>query len=367
MRNIIFLSALFYFSSCDQRGNSVSDNKQQDSVKPIQEEMKLYSDPELIKLFYSQNEGSQDRKYTEKDYNPTLPLISEILKARQFVQISDDAFDKKIQAIFGEVLAEGKCRVKHHDQYDILLVDKGGGEDNSDNILISKKYKLIASPLTLGALIKVVNKNEYKLPVSWNTNMISRSKYLLNDSKADLAILMSEDTGYLQTLVTTFGYTDDPKLNDIAMKTYANASDDAQMASVNNILFKKDCIGKLVIRKGLLKWIADHATAGDHRLLDQMDNYVSALYTEGEKQEGYAHDPYTYFTLNEKREIAAYVSDVYIPVFAKLMEAGVHDLPAVPAWADIKSVNDAGIVEYVKSKDYFHLAALKQEIESPNY
>lgn len=345
MRNLFFLSVWIFFSV------------------EATAQMKVFSNPDIIQRYHVQNDSRPRHKYTAKDVEATLPLINEMLKSKQFVPLTDEAFDQKIKIIFREVLAEGNFRVKHHGKFDILLRSKGVDEFNhyENNIVISREYKFISKFFPIGALIEFTDSAHYTLGTSWHANLIARNKYLLNDSKADLAILMNTDTIFLEDLVKKYGYTSDQRINDVVMREYANARYQSDILVVNNILFRKNSNGKLVIRKGLLEWIGAHATAEDHRLLDAIDHYALRLYSDTQTPE-YEHHPKTYFTLNERREILAYISDVYIPVYKKLKAAGVGDLPAEPVLESVRNIDDPEIVNYYKSVQYFNLEHLKKEL-----
>ncbi|HEY9257724.1 hypothetical protein, partial [Chitinophaga sp.] len=229
----------------------------------------------------------------------------------------------------------------------------------NDNIFISKEYKFITYVPLLGDFVNFTDSNHYTIEI--NPPLIARNKYLFNNSQPDLAYLLHEDTFFLKTLVKSFGYTKEPKINDLVMNDYLNMEDN-QIATVGEIIFVKNAKGVLEIKEELLKWISDHTQVNDNRMAEALSTYVDALY-ENVNNEKYTHNPFTYFSLNEKRKISAYAAITYDPLYNKFTQKNARIWPATGI-LEYLLVHDTGLADYLKQQHYFSLPALKNAVEA---
>ncbi|MGM5629501.1 hypothetical protein O2K51_01265 [Apibacter raozihei] len=137
--------------------------------------------------------------------------------------------------------------------------------------------------------------------------LISRNKYLFNDDQSQFAWLINNDEDFMESLVTTFGYTKDQKLLKWVMeKNYSKAGD-----FVKNNVFVKDCKGNLEIREDILKYIEETTT-------EQKTDYIEALY----RYTYFLFNPYndketSIFNEKEKYKIFAYAANTYDQLFRK--------------------------------------------------
>ena len=324
----------------------------QDTIQPTDEkDVIMNTNPELKKQGDLQqdlnDEGGGHYKYAEKDLNVALPVIAEILKAKGYVAPSKEVFEKKMHEIFAESYSPGgACRVKEHEKFTMLY--EGNTIETpfpmmSDDVVAAKEGNFIWQIPLVSSLGSFVDSVHFKIDLKYTQKLISRNKYFFNDSKADLAILLNEDAQFLSALVTSFGYTKDQKLNDLVMNEYLKGSDD-EIARVAKIIFRKDCSKQLVIREGLLNWVKAHTEKEEHKMLDALYYYVFDLY-KGNND----------FTLNEKRKIAAYVDNIFIPL---------HDKFGGPGWPTTELIfnleaRDPEIRDYVKSQHFYNLPEVK--------
>lgn len=354
---------------CHPQESNTKQAAQTDSVKPIENVYTmnaalLKKHKELQMRLEASEDGSYPiYKYTETDVNVALPAIAEGLKAQHFVQLSDDAFKAKIRSIFGDVFDPGSCDTKKHEQF-ITLFDGKKKEDEEywytvDNIFISTGYHFITHVPLVGDFIEFTDSTHYKIQLL--PTMVSRNKYLLNDSKADLAILLANDSVFLKRLVKQYGYTKEPRINDLAMNDYARM-DDNHIGTVGEAIFVKDCKGKMSIREDLLTWIKDHTTAEDHRLLDGLNWYASALYDNSGSTEFTGQKPFELWSLEEKRKIVAYVANIYVPLFHALVPKNPATWPAGTILENL-FLEDKGLRDYLIQQQYFGLPELRKEIE----
>ncbi|SFW79437.1 hypothetical protein [Chitinophaga sancti] len=353
MRNLIAFIGIIGCLSCQPAADKQEATSQaQDSIQPTaEEEVIINTQPELKKQGDLQqdlnDEGGGHYKYAEKDLNFALPVIAEILKAKGYVAPSKEVFEKKMHEIFAESYSPGgACRVKEHEKFTMLYEGKKIETPYpmmSDDVVAAKEGNFIWQIPLVSSLGSFVDSVHFKIDLKYTQKLISRNKYFFNDSKADLAILLNEDAQFLSTLVTSFGYTKNQQLNDLVMNEYLKRDKD-EVIKVADIIFVKDCKNQLVIREGLLTWVKDHTNKEEHRIMDALYDYVY-------KQFAYKSD----FSLNEKRKIAAYVDNIFIPLKDKYGEAG---WPTTELIFNLEA-NDHEIRDYLKSQHFYDLPEVK--------
>ena len=144
------------------------------------------------------------------------------------------------------------------------------------------------------------------------------------------------------------------------MNDYLDMDED-QMTTVGEIIFVKNAKGALEIKEELLKWIAEHTSVNDNRVLTALNNYGSMLF-HYQKVDFFANNPFNYFSLDEKRKIVAYIGSVYEPLYNKFA-------PVKPAlWQEASTFenlfsNDKDFGIYLQQHHYFSLPALKNIVE----
>lgn len=356
MRYVIVFIGIIGCLSCQPRTREqavAAGQQQQDTTKQTDEkEAIIMTNPEFKKQGELQqhldDEGGGNYRYAEKDMNVALPVIADILKAKGYVTPSKEAFDRRLHEIFAESFsAGGSCRVKEHEKFTMLY--EGNTIETpfpmmSDDVVAAKENNFIWQIPLISSLGTFVDTVHFKIDTKYTQKLISRNKYFFNDSKADLAILLNEDTAFLKVLVTSFGYTKDQKINDLVMNEYLREDDDG-LAKVAGIIFKRDCNHQLIVRAGLLQWIADHTDTKEHRLISALYNYAFSLYESKSD-----------FTLPEKRKIAAYIDNTFIPLKDKYGKGG--DWPAEELIFNLEA-RDKDIMKYLEQQQYFNLPAVK--------
>ncbi|WP_343693691.1 hypothetical protein [Chitinophaga sp.] len=330
-----------------------ADTLSQAPAQPQQQEL-VITNPELKKQADMQahldDEGGGSYHYQEQDMNAALPVIAEILKAKGYVPPAKDIFQKKLQEIFAENFLPGNsCRVKEYGKFTMLWEGPLSNKDYqfplmTDDISVSKEYQFITHIPLISGLGTFTDNEHFKIDLAEKQTLVSINKYLFNDSKADLDTLIQKNDAFVTALVKSYGYTKDPKLNDLVMKEFLTGGDD-HAATVAGIIFRRDCKQQLVIREGLLNWVKDHTNKDEHQLLDALYNFVFKLYEDNNND----------YTLNEKRKIAAYVDNIFIPL---------HDKFGGPGWPSTELIfnlepRDKGIQDYLKQQNYFNLPAVK--------
>ncbi|WP_128331967.1 hypothetical protein [Apibacter sp. HY039] len=276
--------------------------------------------------------------FTEEDVNVESTVIRKILDNNGY-KANQDEFNEKITKIFGAKqinpfyinTLEGKCNINTKLNHDIF-------DFPSAQICVIPNKQIIFPILLLPQLIdyqkdypktalvedkinKSFVKDDYKINLKlWRevkdlSNqrrfnqqlLISRNKYLFNDDQSQFAWLISNDEYFMESLVTTFGYTNDQKLLKWVMeKNYSKAGD-----FVKNNVFVKDCKGNLEIREDILKYIEETTT-------EQKTDYIEALY----RYTYFLFNPYndketSIFNEKEKYKIFAYAANTYDQLFRK--------------------------------------------------
>ncbi|PSL49718.1 hypothetical protein CLV51_1011053 [Chitinophaga niastensis] len=357
------------FMSCNGQNNSAQNPVQKDSIKAIEKTytMNINAIKKQMDL-QSHMEASDDGKssiynYSQQDLDVALPVIAVGLKDKGYKEPDEADFNNKLKKIFGNTFNAENCKTKIRDKSITIFVGKKAGDYEEfdytvDNIFISKEFRFITRVPLVGDFVQLVDSNHYRINLS--SSLVSINKFLLNDSKADLATLLQKDTLFLKTLVKSFGYTKDSKLNDLAMNDYLRM-DDNHIPTVGEIIFVKPCKGKLEIKEELLSWIAEHTTANDNRILEGLDWYASSLY-DNSSGVAFVNNPFQIFSLDEKRKIVAYIANTYLPLYHSLVPKNAGIWPAGTILENL-FVKDDGLKDYLIKNNYFSLPELRKEIE----
>jgi hypothetical protein len=314
----------------------------------------------------SENNDYAIYKYTTHDVEIALPIIAEGLKEKGFIKLEQSAFDEKIKTIFGDIFHGNNHSVKLRPKFNTVLANPKTANDDEfdytvDNIFISAEYKFITDVPLIGDLIEFTDSNHYKIAI--NSSLIARNKYLFNNSQSDLAYLLAEDTLFLKTLVKSFGYTKEEKINTLAMNDYLDL-DNNHMPIVGEIIFVKNAAGILEIKQELLQWISDHTRVNDNALLQALAQYAYSLY-DNSSNSIFTNNPFETFSLDEKRKIAAYIANTYEPLHHRLTPQNPGIWPVSTVLENVLN-EDKGLADFLRQHRYFSLPALKQELEPAN-
>jgi len=196
--------------------------------------------------------------------------------------------------------------------------------------------------------------------------IISRNKFLFNNSKADLAILLSTDKGFLSKLLILFGYDEEPALNKMVLdslyKKY-NSATPIQTEKIGSIFFMKDCNNNLQIREGLLKFADENITAKDNEIIYALSSFMGTLYI-GDKNEVFENDPAKVFTEIEKANIVAHVAGIENPAFDKFKSVSPDTWNRSATGLYNLNISHPEVIEIIKNHNYFNVKNLKEIIEN---
>lgn len=358
-----------YLTSCQMQNKAASTPPIKDSILPTGKVYDMNIE-EIKKQMHLQSriEASEDNSYpiynyTIHDVEIALPIIAEGLKEKGFIQLEQPVFEEKIKTIFGNIFHGNNHKVKLRTKFNTIFVDSTStNEDEFDytieNVFVSKEYKFITYVPLIGDLVEFTDSNHYKIEI--NPPLIARNKYLFNNSQSDLAYLLAEDTLFLKTLVKSFGYTKEEKINTLAMNDYLDL-DNNHMPTVGEIIFVKNTEGVLEIKQELLQWVSDHTHANDNTLLLALAQYAYSLYNNSSNNI-FTNNPFEIFSLEEKRKIAAYIANIYEPLHHRLAPQNPGMWPVSTVLENILN-EDKGLADFLKQHRYFSLPALKQELE----
>lgn len=366
----IKLATLFAIAALNAGCQNQSKQNTQKDTPVIKKEKEYQMNIDLIKQhieWQTHIESTEDGSpatynYTEKDVEIALPIISQGLRDKGFKELSDSAFNNALSIVFGGIRDPKEHTIRCHNKFNTIIAKEDEKEDEYDytvdNIFVSKDFKFISWVPLLGDFIELTNNNSYKIDL--HPRLIARNKYLFNNSQPDLAYLLAEDSLFLKTLLRSFGYTREPKINSLVMNDYLNL-DDNHMPAVGEIIFVKNGAGELEIKQELLQWITDHTTVNDNALALALAQYAYSLYSNDDN-EMYTNNPFKIFTLEEKRKIAAYIANTYEPLYYSMTPKNSRIWPNSTVLENLL-VEDEGLAAYLKAHKYFLLPRLKQQLE----
>lgn len=329
--------------------NSISVNVDFDTVKKYIELQKNVETEEY------EPENPYDLSKQDLDIAKDLVYIG--LKNAGFRFISDKDFSKKL-SLFFSISEKNNCKkILIEPEYITLFGNDMDGAPETwrnnqyelsfftQNLFLAKKEKFLMEMFLVKDLIKF-NNNSYSIQLP--KYIIARNKYLFNDSKADLPYLLHNDQDFLKALVIVFGYEKEPKINELVMRDYEERNHLQHREEIGDILFVKDCEGKLEIREGLLEYIARRTQSEEKRLADALYSFI-VTYLEDKTQ----------FTPAEKRKIVAYAAQTYEPLYEKFYKIGWPMGSMLMMYLQ----SDEGAAEEFRKNRYYGLPDLQRYTE----
>lgn len=321
--------------------------------------------------------------YSERDLDATIPVLKKHLAAGGFKFLNNEEFNVRIKKLFKRIVdPNSQKKYLYVNFYDKCARENIYHPNNADvqGLFIIKNENFITDFYALPELInyqkeypdlkqaeaeKIIIRDEIEetdvelkhwkdlpdLPQQRKENiqtLVTRNKYLFNDSKADLSYLLHNDQNFLKTLVVVFGYDKEPKINELIMQEYEERSHLENPEAVGDILFVKNCEGKLETRQGLLEYITRRTQSEEKRLADALYSFIVTYLKERSQ-----------FTLAEKRKIVAYAAQTYEPLYEKFYEIGWP----MGSMLTMYLQSDEGAAEEFKKNHYYDLPDLKRYTE----
>ncbi|PQL90563.1 hypothetical protein [Apibacter adventoris] len=317
--------------------------------------------------------------FTEEDVNVESTVIRKILDNNGYKANQDD-FNDKITKIFGTKqinpfyinTLEGKCNINTKLNHDIF-------DFPSAQIYVIPNKQIIFPILLLPQLIdyqkdypktalvedkinKSFVKDDYKVNLKlWRDVkdlskqrrfnqqlLIARNKYLFNDDPSQFVWLTNNDKDFMESLVTTFGYTENKKLLNWVMENNYNKAEEF----IKNYVFVKNCQGDLEIRKDILKYIADNTNENENTYYKALESF------------GYHTSDNKFFNKNEKTKIIAYIANILSPLFYKYTKLEGKALWNPGTMLYNLSISDKNLIPEIEKNNYYKLPNLKQAIDN---
>ncbi|PQL90565.1 hypothetical protein [Apibacter adventoris] len=353
-----FFIIITFIYSCQGQNRKENENR---SIKTQMKNTDMKLVEEVLKAQLCRGTGDRGMECDEPIINSdeeffkaSYIIIDSILLKNGYIKIENDKFYNRIKLIFGDYLFK-KFETKNIIHFDLNLVEnakcstfppsftesdsyylytegseKTGYHIVKDKQIISnfyylpelidyqKEYPKIAQLEDkkyknynfnqLASLQIAFWKDDKDLPKERRFNqqlLISRNKYLFNDDKSQFAWLINNDEDFMQSLVTTFGYTEDKKLLKWAFEkqgfsNYQKYPPDNIMENYGKFLWTKQCNGEINLHPNtlyLIKELSEPSINKDKYLLN-LAEYINYL-VNNEKE--------TELNLQQKAKIAAYL------------------------------------------------------------
>ncbi|PJJ67637.1 hypothetical protein [Chryseobacterium geocarposphaerae] len=342
---------------------NISEKANKIDVKNIKKHIKLQEKIESDEVEYD-----DPYNLTIEDLKLASSIIYNDLISNSYIEPKAESFNNKIETIFSISHSSNKCvSIDQKHGYIAVFGNRLDGnpvtlEQNkyelystTQNIFINTNKQFIFPMLLLRELININGDNSYKIKVP--RYIIARNMYLFNDSKPQFKWLILNDQNFMESLVKTFGYTQDPDLLKWVIERTKFNKNDPQ--DYGKLFWIKQCDGSLKLHantfKVLQKLYVPNDSSDNRFILDNIKGYVEYLGTD-------IRSPQNNLALEEKLKIMANL--VYF------VEQYKYD----------PSYNDASIMmgrfryfinekdfEILKRNNYFNLPKFKEWWDNADY
>ena len=343
-------------------------------------------------LEYGKPSFDNPYQYSEKDIEVTVPILNQLLLDNGYKPVSNEEFSAKIKQIFNRIIDQKSTSkflyVNFIDKCDKTLNYVPNNTENN-GIFVVKNQNFITDLYLLPTIIdyqktyaetaqeenitsknyKDASGNEVK-KYFWKDisnlkeqrekniqTLIARNLYLFNDNKAQYKWLTLNDSYFMESLVKTFGHTQDTDLLKWVIERTKFDKNDPQ--DYGKLFWIKQCDGSLKLHantfKVLQKLYVPNDSSDNRFILDNIKGYVEYLGTD-------IRSPQNNLALEEKLKIMANL--VYF----------------VEQYKYNPSYNDASIMmgrfryfinekdfEILKRNNYFNLPKFKEWWDNADY
>jgi len=307
---------------------------------------------------------------TPKDLELASKVLLLGLKDNGYKVVNDEIFYQKINEIFGIKNLKSPNKINITDNYITLFGQQYknykellNGEMDvfayNENYYLMRKEHLITEFQTLKDLIKIDEDDTYKITIL--PSQVHRNKYIFNNDKASLAWLLNNESFFLTTLLTDYGYDKEPKINKMVLDSVYKQNP-RYPEFIGQLFFAKDSHNKLQIREGLLKFVEENTSATDNRFIYALGSFMDALYSTDE-QHIFDEDPSKKFTPVEKAEIVANIANIENPAREKYKSPESLDVWNIPGSHLYNiSVSHPEVIKIIEAHHYFGLPKMKDII-----
>lgn len=254
--------------------------------------------------------GSFD-DYSKRDLNVVINIEDSILNSNGYKIPNEKEFSDRVKRIFGRIIDYSSTseylKIDTYNPCDKGLVFNALSADNQ-NLYISKRNRIITFfyplPLVLDYQKKypkllhyeneplIIETNEGVQNITqWknypnilqeqkknNQIIVARNMYLFNDNKAQFKWLILNDQYFMESLVKTFGYTEDKELLKwlilkILPKNYSNYNKNIEK-EFEKLLWTKNCDGSISIHQNTLEVIKELSTPDNSDFILCLSDYI---------------------------------------------------------------------------------------------
>ena len=335
-------------------------------------------------------------QFEAEELKATAQIAYKVLKSNGFTELSNENFNQKIKDIFGRIInpnSENKyLYINHFDKCNReIIMYKNNGIDYSGTF-IDKKGKMIFDFYYIPEMIdyqrefpklidieniKILRKSsiddlDIEIP-HWKDvpnikeirkkniqTVLARNMYLFNDNKAQYKWLILNDQYFMESLVKTFGYTQD--LDLLKWVVERTKFDKNNPQDYGKLFWIKQCDGSLKLHANTFKMLQklyQPSDSSENRFtLDNIKNYIEYFADFNNKNMDVSNEERIKILAN-----LAYFAEQY--KYDKRFVSGYGDNSMIMGRLRFFSSNKD--VEILKKNNYFGLPKFKEWWDNADY
>jgi hypothetical protein len=394
MKYLKIAVVIFFLASC--KNNEVSNKtiSYEDNVKSVLIKQ--------IKAGYGAEKNETDYpnyNFTETDLDGANQILKEYLIKNVYKVPNNIQFNEIVNKLFQRTLDYNSEKKNIYINFtnpcdrDIKFLKNNSEEMQDYSFYINKEGNFITELFSIPEIFdyeKVFSEIatlERNMPIStdnikiykWNSleslskireqnlrTILSRNKFLFNDSRVDLLWLLSNDKKFLVELVVKFGFDKEKQINKMALEElYKNYEKQTpiQVERIGELIFHKNCDNTFSIRHGLLEYVRENTNENDNRFIYALSDYISVLY-DGDLNKVFESDPSKSFNELQKANIVALIASIENPAESKFKNknSGLWNNEST-ALEDL-SVSHPEVIEIIIKNNYFGIKNLKDIIDN---
>ncbi len=196
--------------------------------------------------------------------------------------------------------------------------------------------------------------------------LLSRNKFLFNNSKADLVWLLSNDKAFLIDLVVKFGFDKEKQINKVVLEELYSVNKQQSpihVEKIGDLFFSKNCDNSFDIRYGLLDFVKENTNEKDNRFIYALSDYASILYN-GDLNKIFDKDPSKVFNNTEKAHIVALIASIENPAKQKFKYKNNALWSNESTTIEDLSVSHPELIDLIIKKNYFGIDNLKDIVDN---
>lgn len=313
--NLLFLTSVLV--SCQEKKVKIVDSDRKD-IKENSITLLFNKNVSIMlekQIEYGKPSFDNPYQFSEKDLEITSPILTHLLTDNGYKQISNEKFNGKIKLIFNRIID----RNSSSNYLYINFLNKCNKATNyipnnaeNNGVFVMKKLNFITELYPLPSIIEYqkayaeVAQEENNISKTYNDangnevskylwkdvpnlkeirkkniqTIVARNMYLFNDNKAQFKWLILNDEYFMESLVKTFGYTEDSELLKwVVEKTKFNKNDPQDYGK---LFWTKQCDGTLKLHANTFKvlqklYISGNDPSDNRFILDNIKNYLEYL------------------------------------------------------------------------------------------